>query len=264
MTCASTCAGSTRKVAPRTVNAHRQVLASVFADAAARGWRSGNPATAVAKRRQPAAPALEVFTAEQVEAIALAAGGELGALIIVAAMTGLRRGELVALRWRDVRFEQTALHVERAVSDGQIRRPKSGKARIVPLADRPLAVLRELSGRAYWTDPDDLVFARADGGMRHPDAVSQAYIRARDAASAPALRFHDLRHTFGTRMIAKADIRRVQEWMGHADVATTMKYLHYVERPDEAELVAAAFAVESPASGPPRPHGTDGVSFGLP
>jgi hypothetical protein len=58
------------------------------------------------------------------------------------------------------------------------------------------------------------------------------------------LRFHDLRHTFGTRMIAKADIRRVQEWMGHADVATTMKYLHYVERPDEARLVAEAFALE--------------------
>jgi site-specific recombinase XerD len=47
-------------------------------------------------------------------------------------------------------------------------------------------------------------------------------------------------------MIAKADIRRVQEWMGHADVATTMKYLHYVERPDEAELVAAAFALTQP------------------
>ena len=45
-------------------------------------------------------------------------------------------------------------------------------------------------------------------------------------------------------MIAKADIRRVQEWMGHADVATTMKYLHYVERPDEAALVAEAFAFE--------------------
>jgi integrase len=45
------------------------------------------------------------------------------------------------------------------------------------------------------------------------------------------LRFHDLRHTFGTRMIAKADIRRVQEWMGHADIQTTMRYLHYAPAP---------------------------------
>jgi len=62
------------------------------------------------------------------------------------------------------------------------------------------------------------------------------------------LRFHDLRHTFGTRMIAKADIRRVQEWMGHADVQTTMKYLHYVPRVEDAALVAAAFAIESPVA----------------
>jgi integrase len=46
-------------------------------------------------------------------------------------------------------------------------------------------------------------------------------------------------------MIAKADIRRVQEWMGHADVQTTMRYLHYAPRGDEAELVAEAFAVNS-------------------
>ncbi len=61
-------------------------------------------------------------------------------------------------------------------------------------------------------------------------------------------RFHDLRHTFGTRMIGKADIRRVQEWMGHADVQTTMKYLHYVPREDDARLVAEAFATDKAAT----------------
>ena len=62
------------------------------------------------------------------------------------------------------------------------------------------------------------------------------------------LRFHDLRHTFGTRMIAKADIRRVQEWMGHADVQTTMRYLHYAPRADDAALVAEAFRIQQPAA----------------
>lgn len=232
------------QVAPRTVNAHRQVLASVFADAAERGWCEGNPATAVAKRRQPAAPSLQTFTGEQVDAIARAAGGELGALIVLAAMTGLRRGELVALRWRDVRFEQPALQVECAVSDGQVKRPKSGRARTVPLADRALAILRELSQRPWWTGPDDLVFARQDGGMRHPDAVSQAFIRARDAAGAPALRFHDLRHTFGTQL-ARAGVTGfdIQAWMGHSSYTTTQRYLHHAPRHDDAARLTAALAV---------------------
>ena len=49
---------------------------------------------------------------------------------------------------------------------------------------------------------------------------------------------------FGTRMIGKADIRRVQEWMGHASIQTTMQYLHYAPRSEDAQLVAEAFRVE--------------------
>ncbi len=73
-------------------------------------------------------------------------------------------------------------------------------------------------------------------------ALSRRYKAALARAALRPLRFHDLRHTFGTRMIAKADILKVQEWMGHADIATTQRYLHYVERPDEVALVAEAFA----------------------
>jgi hypothetical protein len=67
---------------------------------------------------------------------------------------------------------------------------------------------------------------------------------ALETAGLRSLRFHDLRHTFGTRTIAKADIRRVQEWMGHADVQTTMRYLHYAPRAEDARLVAEAFEVD--------------------
>ena len=151
------------------------------------------------------------------------------------------RGELVALRWRDVRFDQPALHVERAVSDGQIKRPKSGTHRTVPLADRPLEVLRELSARRWWTGPDDLVFPGHDGGMRHPDAVSQAFTRARDAAGAPGLRFHDLRHTFGT-LLARAGVTGIdiQAWRGHSSYTTTQRYLHHAPRHGDAARLTAA------------------------
>ena len=57
------------------------------------------------------------------------------------------------------------------------------------------------------------------------------------------LRFHDLRHTFGTQVIGNADVSilALKEWMGHADVTTTMQYLHYAPRERDADLVAQAF-----------------------
>ena len=112
------------------------------------------------------------------------------------------------------------------------------------MAAKVAEALARLGQREHFTDEDDLVFAGIVGGYLDGSALSKRYRAALVRAALRPLRFHDLRHTFGTRTIAKADIRRVQEWMGHADVSTTMRYRHYVERPDEVALVADAFAVE--------------------
>ena len=127
---------------------------------------------------------------------------------------------------------------------GSLTTPKSGKVRSVPLAPAAAEALARLGQREFWTDEDDLVFPGVVGRYLDASALSRRYKAALKRAGLRPLRFHDLRHTFGTRMIAKAHIRRVQEWTGHADVATTMKYLHYVERPDEARLVAEAFELQ--------------------
>jgi integrase len=67
------------------------------------------------------------------------------------------------------------------------------------------------------------------------------------------LRFHDLRHTFGSLAINRASIVQVKAWMGHADIDTTMRYLHHKSRADEARLLADAFA---PAAAEPEPADT--------
>jgi integrase len=108
--------------------------------------------------------------------------------------------------------------------------------------------LAQLGQRDRGTRDDDLVFVGDWGGYVDARAVGRRYATALKRAGLRQLRFHDLRHTFGTRMIANADIRRVQEWMGHADIQTTMKYLHYAPRPEDARLVAEAFRV-SPDAG---------------
>jgi integrase len=202
-----------------------------------------NPVARVERQRVRASGDIEVFSPEEVRALVGAAAAEQDAAIFMAAaFTGLRRGELIALRWRDVDFRGSALRVRANFAGGELTTPKSGKVRSVPLAPDVAATLLRLRERALFTSEDDLVFPGTGGGHLDGDALSRRYGRALKGAGLRPLRFHDLRHTFGTRMIAKADVRRVQEWMGHADIQTTMKYLHYAPREDDARLVADAFA----------------------
>ena len=135
-----------------SVNKHRQVVSAIFnhglrADNAKRWRLPTNPAAATSKRREDAPARLEVFTVEQIEALARTAESgswrdvrsaddvdedhQLGELLCVASYTGLRRGELVALRWRDVRWSELVLTVERALSDTVEGLPKSRRARYV-------------------------------------------------------------------------------------------------------------------------------------
>jgi integrase len=136
------------------------------------------------------------------------------------------------------------IRVRASYAEGVLTTPKSGKVRSVPMAPDVASALASLGQRVTSNGDDDLVFVGPAGTILDGRALRRRYITAVKRAGLRPLRFHDLRHTFGTRMIAKADIRRVQEWMGHADVQTTMKYLHYVPREDDAALVAAAFAVD--------------------
>ena len=212
-----------------------------------------NPVADVERPPMSRSGDIEVFSPEEVMALVRAAADEQDAAIfLTAAFSGLRRGELLALRWRDVDFTGSLIRVRASYAAGQVTTPKSGKVRSVPMAPDVAKALAKLGERGYKTGDDDLVFVGQLGSFVDPSALRRRYDAAVKRAGLRRLRFHDLRHTFGTRMIAKADIRRVQEWMGHADIQTTMKYLHYVPREDDARLVAEAFAASSDESEPAR------------
>jgi integrase len=116
------------------------------------------------------------------------------------------------------------------------------------MASKVAEALARLGHREHFVDEDDIVFCGIVGGYLDGSALSKRYRAALERPALRPLRFHDLRHTFGTRVIGVADIRRVQEWMGHANVQTTMQYHHYVARPQDAALVGKAFET--------RPTGT--------
>lgn len=231
----------------RTKNKLLVVLHGIFERARKVYGLSSNPVADVERYRQRSSGDIEVFSVEEVHALVRAAESEQDAAIfLTAAFTGLRRGELIALRWRDVDFGGSVLRVRASYAGERLTTPKSGKVRSVPLAPDVAQALAGLGQRKRYTSDDDLVFVGGRGMYLDGSALRRRYDKALERGNLRRLRFHDLRHTFGTRMIGQADIRRVQEWMGHADVQTTMKYLHYSPRPDEAELVARAFQLDCP------------------
>jgi integrase len=203
-----------------------------------------NPLARVEKHPMRASGDIRVFSPEEVWALVrAAASGQDAAIFLTAAFTGLRMGELIALRWRDVDFAGNTIRVRASYAGRALTSPKSGKVRSVPMAPDIASALAQLGQRENWTGEDDSVFVGDAGGFLDGSALRRRYKAALERAGLRSLRFHDLRHTFGTRMIAQADIRRVQEWMGHADIQTTMRYLHYAPHAQDAELVAAAFRV---------------------
>ncbi len=161
----------------------------------------------------------------------------------MAAYAGLRQGELLALRWRDVDFAGSALTVARAMSAGVESTTKSGRVRRVPLADQAAAALDRLSRREHFTAPDELVFCNVLGRPLDGSALRRRYRRAQIAAEARLLRFHDLRHTFGSLLAARGvDVVTIQKAMGHSALSTTSRYLHARPASEQAEAFTAAFA----------------------
>ncbi len=208
-----------------------------------------NPLARVEKHPMRSSGDIEVFSPEEVWALVRAAANEVDAAIyLTAPFTGLRMGELLALRWRDVDFTGATIRVRGSWAGGVLTTPKSGKVRAVPVAPDLASALAQLSRREKWVGGDDLVFAGEAGSYLDGSALRRRYKAALARAGLRPLRLHDLRHAFGTRMIAKADIRRVQEWMGHVDIQTTMRYLHYAPHEEDARLVAEAFAVQPPSA----------------
>ncbi len=162
-------------------------------------------------------------------------------LYLTAALTGLRMGELLALRWRDVDFTAQSVRVLANYTSGRLGTPKSGHGRVVPLVEEAAQALARLGARKHWSGPHDLVFVGRGGEYQDGSALRRRFKRARDAAGLWLLRFHDLRHTFGSVAIRTADPRELQEWTGRSDFSTTQLYMHYKPRADAARRLSAAF-----------------------
>ena len=215
-----------------------------------RRWASANPCDMIDLPVVAASTEVRYLTTAEVDALVSAAvEGEYQALdrvlYLTAAMTGLRLGELLALRWQDVDWSAQRIRVRRSHVLGEFDTPKSRRSvRSVPMSRRVARELVQWQEASGWGRPDDLAFAEPlSGGVLRRGALARRYRRALKAARLdPAHRFHDLRHTFGTAMAAAGvPMRTLQEWMGHRDLTTTQCYADYAPNEREVEMVDRAF-----------------------
>jgi integrase len=222
---------------------------------------TANPAALVERLPERYDPGdYRFYDVEQVLALSRAAANEQDAVLyLTAAFTGLRSGELIALRWRDVDFPAEAIRVMRSYSKGSLTTPKSNRSRVVPMIPQVAQALARLWQRGYDVMADDLVFPGDSGGFLDDSAMRRRYKVACDAAGLERLRFHDLRHTFGSLAINKGSLVQVQHWLGHANIETTARYLHHKRRQDEARLLAAAFEPDRMGNGDFAWTATDAV-----
>jgi integrase len=229
-------------LARQTIINRLNLLGGIFRYAVKRGWASSNPVAAVDRPKPDGTdPDIRFLDTAELEAVIRAVENDkLGkmerVLYLTAAMTGLRQGELVALRWRDVDWTAGLIRVRRNYTRGLFGTPKSRRSsRAVPMADRVATELEHHFQRSYYQDDDDLVFCHPDTGNPYDASkLRQRFKRAVKRAGVRDVRFHDLRHTFGTRMAGVGvPMRSLQEWMGHADLTTTLRYADY--SPDQAQ-----------------------------
>lgn len=252
---------------PKTIRNHHAIISSALHQGVRWGWIRENIAEKAKspriEMRRVKAPSIEavrsvIETAEDRDP-------RLAPLLMLAALTGMRRGELCALRWTDVDFERCELDVSRSVvvvPGGLAEKgTKSHRFRTVALDEVGMALLllhrgnvEDWAQQAEVTVPEDaFVFSPVLDGAKpfRPDNVTGFFTRVRDSLGLDDVRLHDLRHFTATQLIgAGVDVRTVAGRLGHSDPSVTLRvYSHALEERDRAaaEIMGRVLSPKKPA-----------------
>lgn len=207
-----------------TVNRELAALSHLFSKAI--GWRHAvsNPVRGITRYAE-SDPVERPLTREEEGRLLAAAFKRLRAIVLVALNTGMRRNEILSLRWRNINLSEGQIELE-------ARNTKGGKKRrLVPLNTAAAEALRSIP-RTH-----ELVFFNPKTKCQIKD-IKTAFHAACKKAKIHGLRFHDLRHTFACRLVEKGvDIVTIQRLLGHSRIQTTMRYAH---SPEEGQRLAVA------------------------
>lgn len=242
---------------PRTVELCHLHISQALDQAVKLGWVARNVAdVATPPRWKPR----EMETWDAVEAhrfLTVAHESVYGPIWLLALATGMRKGELLGLRWRDVDANRAVLSIRQTVGTlrgkVEVKPPKTTTSRRdVHIPQGVLDALREHRRRQnerrlelgpIWQD-HDLVFASATGTPIHPDNLDRDFARLVKRAGVKRIRIHDVRHSFATLAGQLGiPIKIISESLGHADVSTTLRTYTHVQPTQRVELADKVGAV---------------------
>jgi integrase len=243
-------------LSPRTVRYLHTILHGALRQAVKWNMVNRNVCDATDPPRFTRQPA-RVWTSEEARRfLEVASDDSLSAIWFVALMTGMRRGELLGMRWRDIDFEHAVLNIQQSLIAVGGKRyfepPKTAKGRrAVALSPECLAILRvhraqqserRLAMGAVWRD-HDLVFTVNDGGPIWPDDVSHRFASLVAKAGVTRIRLHGTRHTHATLLLKKGiHLKIVSERLGHSGIQITADVYSHVT-PDMQREAAEAIDV---------------------
>jgi integrase len=243
-------------LAPRTVGHMHRVLKQALSQAVRWELLNRNPAEAVDPPKIEWKPVQTYDLPQTADVIDAFRGRTMFIPVLLASLCGLRRGEICALRWKNVDLAGAQLSVveslEQTKAGLRFKSPKSGKGRTVALPPTVVDELRSYRARraqealrlnAGLSD-DDLVVAHEDGTQVTPIYISQQWARLIAKTPLARLRFHDLRHAHATHMLANGVHPKIaSERLGHSKVSITLDlYSHVIPgmQADAAATVDAA------------------------
>ena len=205
----------------KTVNNHLAVLRKMLATAVEWNYKAKVPPVKWFKR---GSEKVAYFKAEESERLLAQVDGQLHALVLTALRTGMRRGELLALRWTCVDFAQSYIRVESSDWQGRVGSTKTGRTRVVPMS-RELAVALERHRRR--SPVSEFVFCNQDGSPLRFTQIKRPLYSACKAAGLPEVQWHVFRHTFASQLVmAGVSLKAVQELLGHRTMDMTLRYSH--------------------------------------
>jgi integrase len=251
-------------LSPRSVRYVHTVLSKALSDGIRKGQLPRNVALMASppSAKSARAPEMTVWTASQLKKfLAFTSDEALGPLFHVAAMTGMRRGEVVGLRWSDVDFDTAVIRVRQQITtvNGELmvsERMKTDRGqRNIDLDAGTVAVLKgrrkaqaadRLKMGGGWQDQLGLVFSEPDGSPQDPESVAKVFDRRVARCGVPRIRFHDLRHTHVALLIAAGEQPLlVSRRLGHASASFTLdRYGHLFEEAGSQAAAAVAALVD--------------------